>query len=721
MADLSVVIPVKDGERYLEQLLAALAAEGELEVLVIDSGSRDRSRQIARAAGVELLEIAPEQFGHGRTRNLGAERTSGRLIAFLTQDAVPRPGWREAYLEAFELTERIGAAYGPHLPWPDTSPMIARELEEFFASFSPDGRPAVQRAGEATFLPAYLSNVNACYLRDCWEEIRFEDVPYAEDQAFGRAMLEAGWAKVFHPGAAVVHAHDYGPLDFMRRYFDEYRGLRETIGHVEGFRPRAAAGEVRRRVRADRRWMRERGWPASRRLAWSGRAALHHGGRKAFSALGSRAERLPDAVQRSLSLERRGNRSQPAAVRPATAPGRPGLVLRGIAVGARLRADPYEEVARLAREGPAPLSEPVPGMAERERLRLALVIPPFRRGSGGHNSIFQIAERLERMGHVCSIWHYDPERRQDGDWPAVLRRAIVEDFAPVRAPVFKGFDHWHGTDVAIATGWETVYPAMLLPHCRARAYLVHDHEPEFFDTSIEGEWAEATYGLGLPCITAGSWLRDLMRERYGQWVPRSFRFGVDRAVYHPRGVERRRDTVIFYSRPATGRRAVPLGMLALAELRRRRPEVRIVLFGENRQAATSFPHEHLGVVSPQVLARHFSEATVGLCLSLTNYSIIPQEMLACGLPCVDVEGRSSEAVFGPEGPVELAAADPGALADAIEALLSDEKRWAARSHAGLEFVEGATWEAAAQEVEAGLRDVLRERERLGARAGTGAA
>ena len=69
---MSVVIPVKDGERYLEELLDALAREGVDETLVIDSGSHDRSTEIARAAGVELLEIDPAEFGHGRTRNLGA-------------------------------------------------------------------------------------------------------------------------------------------------------------------------------------------------------------------------------------------------------------------------------------------------------------------------------------------------------------------------------------------------------------------------------------------------------------------------------------------------------------------------------------------------------------------------------------------------------------------------------------------------------------------------
>ncbi len=691
MATVSVVIPVRDGEDRLEQLLDALRREAPDETLVIDSGSRDRSVQIARAAGVDLLEISPGDFGHGRTRNLGAERTSGDLICFLTQDAVPVAGWLDAYREAFELGDRIGAAYGPHLPRPDTSPMIARELTEFFRGFSSGGGPVVQGEGG----PVFLSNVNACYLRRCWEEIRFADVPYAEDQAFARAMLAAGWSKVYQPAAAVEHAHDYGPVEFMRRYFDEYRGLRETIDHVEPISARGLLGNTRRQLKADRDWMEERGWSRGRRAGWTARSAVHHAGRHVFAALGSRADRLPGGVQRAISLEGRGASGD-------------DIHTHGPTVRPALAAQTWAEVARLSREGAAPLLEPVPGQAERERLHVAVVIPTFARGSGGHNSIFQMVHWLERMGHTCSIWVYDPESRNAHPTGSVMRRQIVEHFAPVAAPVFRGFDDWFGADVAVATGWETVYPTVLLPDCRARAYLVHDHEPEFFPTSAPSLWAEATYSLDLYPISGSEWLRDLLRDRYGRdgtW----FRFGVDHDTYRPLPVERRRDSVLFYARDYTPRRAVPIGLLALEELARRRPELHIGLFGSDEPLDTSFAYELLGVVSPEALALRYSEATVGLCLSLTNYSLIPQEMMACGLPCVDLAGRSSEAMFGRDGPVELAQPDPLSIADAIETLLDDEQRWRRRSQAGLAYVADATWEAAARQVEAGLRAALAER------------
>jgi glycosyltransferase involved in cell wall biosynthesis len=149
--------------------------------------------------------------------------------------------------------------------------------------------------------------------------------------------------------------------------------------------------------------------------------------------------------------------------------------------------------------------------------------------------------------------------------------------------------------------------------------------------------------------------------------------------------------------------------MALQELKARRPELHVTAFGGKQPIEAPFEYEHLGVCSPSELARVYGEATVGLVLSLTNYSLIPQEMLACGLPCVDLAGVSAETVFGTDGPVALSPFDPLALAAVIERLIEDEAEWTRRSEAGLVFVAGRTWEHAASQVEAGLREAIRLR------------
>jgi glycosyltransferase involved in cell wall biosynthesis len=352
-------------------------------------------------------------------------------------------------------------------------------------------------------------------------------------------------------------------------------------------------------------------------------------------------------------------------------------------------------LARLAREGPAPLRPPSPSVPEGP-LELAVVVPHFRRGSGGHRTISNLVRGLEARGHRCAIVLHDPLGQSGG--PA----AFEEFFGPFAGPVHASTADVAGADVALATGWQTVAPVLLLEGCGARAYLVQDHEPEFYPASAERLWAAEGYRRGLPCITAGAWLADVMAGYGASASP--FDLGIDHDAYRP-GPDRRRDArVLFYARAATPRRAVPLGLLALAELHRRRPEVELALFGDPAPPAADFPFEHLGVLDDPGLARAYRQATVGVVLSLTNHSLVAQEMVACGLPAVELDGPSTRAAFGDV--VELAPPDPLALAGAIERLLDDPALRARREEAGLRWAAQRTWTRAAGQVEDGLRAAL---------------
>jgi O-antigen biosynthesis protein len=367
--------------------------------------------------------------------------------------------------------------------------------------------------------------------------------------------------------------------------------------------------------------------------------------------------------------------------------------------------DRFEAVAALAREGPAPL-RPQPDLARRERLSVALLVPPFQRGSGGMSTILALVEVLAGRGHACSLWVEDPHRRTAEAGQRVDKR-LRAYFGPVRAEVHSGFADWTGTDIVVATGWETVPRALLLPGCAARSYLVQDYEPDFFPASAERHWAEESYRQGLSHVTVGPWLAQLLRQRFGA-VATHLDLGVDHDVYRPRPVARRDDTVIFYARRSTPRRAVPLGLLALAELSRRRADLRLVLFGEEAPLRTSFPYQHAGILSELELAELYSEATVGVSLSLTNFSRVSQEMMACGLPCVELDAPSVRAALGSDDVVTLAPFDPLGLADAIERLLEEPALRESQREAARRLVAGRTWERAAGQLEQGLREAVPE-------------
>jgi glycosyltransferase involved in cell wall biosynthesis len=180
-------------------------------------------------------------------------------------------------------------------------------------------------------------------------------------------------------------------------------------------------------------------------------------------------------------------------------------------------------------------------------------------------------------------------------------------------------------------------------------------------------------------------------------------------VYWGWGAARPRDTIAYYARTFTERRAVELGLLALEEVKRQRPDVRLALYGTHAMVHAPFTYEHIGVVSPARLRRLYNEATVGLSLSLTNYSLIPQEMMACGLPVVELAGRACEGVFGDDGSViSLAEDSPIDVANHLLALLGDPAKRAAQSAAGLAFAEANTWDAATETVVGAIEQLARE-------------
>ena len=379
---------------------------------------------------------------------------------------------------------------------------------------------------------------------------------------------------------------------------------------------------------------------------------------------------------------------------------RTGSGSRGGPSGDGQRAAITPLLLELERSGPAPLRA---SGATGGPPSVAAIVPSFRRGSGGHTTIVHLLQALAEQGHAVSVWLEDYEGRHVSESPARTSASFRDFFGGSDLVLQTDFSRWEGADVILATGWQTVPRSLVLPDARARAYLVQDHEPDFYPASAESVWAEWTYRQGLHCIAASRWLAELLRLRYGARATH-FDLAVDHAIYAPQAdLPGREDLVVFYARTATPRRAVPLGLAALKELAARHPELEIVLFGET-PGRTPGPHREAGVLDPQRLAELYRSATVGLVLSLTNPSLIGLEMSACGLPCVELASESMLASFGREGPLLLAEPGPVAICAALEQLLGDRSLRARRSQDAIASMADRTWTHAGRQVSLALSE-----------------
>ncbi|HYD71243.1 glycosyltransferase family 2 protein [Azospirillum sp.] len=238
----SVVIPTKNGGALFRRVLDGVRAQSTpapFEVVVVDSGSTDGTAEACEGLdGVRLHRIPPQDFGHGRTRNLGISLARGNYVALITQDALPADGrWLAELLAPFDTDPTIAGVFGRHAAHAGADPFTRRDLDAFFDGLA--AGPAVVRVDDPARWRrdavwrrklAYFSNNNSALRRSVWERIPFPDVEFAEDQAWARKALEAGYATAYADRALVFHSHAYGFSERLTRCFDEAAALRALDG-----------------------------------------------------------------------------------------------------------------------------------------------------------------------------------------------------------------------------------------------------------------------------------------------------------------------------------------------------------------------------------------------------------------------------------------------------------------------------------------------------------
>ncbi len=318
--NVTIIIPTLNAEPYLKRLLITISTQSiiPLEVIVIDSSSTDASVSIVGCQDrygipVRLVSIERQDFSHGKTRNLAASMALGEIIVFITQDALPASSdWLGNLIAPFQ-DKSVGCVFGRHLSKPGGNPVIALDIERHFDCFGYKEYTTqqVDWLSESSILDyrsregwyCFNSNVNSAIRRGIWEKIGFRAVMYSEDQLFGRDLIESGGKKVYARNATVYHSHEFTLPEFFKRYFDEYRGLKNTVGFVDNTGLINFLPCVMLAVCRDVYYL--AGKNIDNKLYWLLYTPLFHIVRKAGAYLGGRYEKIPPVLRKYLSLENR--------------------------------------------------------------------------------------------------------------------------------------------------------------------------------------------------------------------------------------------------------------------------------------------------------------------------------------------------------------------------------------------------------------------------------
>jgi hypothetical protein len=345
-----------------------------------------------------------------------------------------------------------------------------------------------------------------------------------------------------------------------------------------------------------------------------------------------------------------------------------------------------------------PRSWPTPHVNTEQPLAINWVTTPPARGSGGHTTMFRLIEHLQQSGNHCRVYLYDVH----GGDPAYYASTMRDIFPKFKGEVSDVADGMVDAHAVIATSWQTAYPVYSAQSSGKRFYLVQDFEPWFYPMGGHSVLAENTYRMGFHAITAGRFLATKLRMDYGMAAD-AFDFGCDTDKYYLVKGSAKRDGIVFYAKPEASRRAFELGVMAVRLFVERHPNITIHFYG-SRIGKQPFPFIDHGVLSPGDLNLVYNRCFAGLCLSMTNVSLVPHEMLAAG--CIPVLNDAEHNRVVLENPfARYVSPTPHALAGALEKVVNtkDFESLAASASAS---VSSASWETAGATVEQSIRRAL---------------
>jgi len=210
-------------------------------VIVVDSGSNDKTLEISSNEGFEITSINKDRFNHGGTRQFALSKLRDEaIVIYMTQDAILADKESLAYLLKPFSDDRVAAVCGRQLPR-----QVAGPIEAHARLFNYRGTSTATSAkdiGRLGLRAAFLSNSFAAYRLSALLEVGGfpDDVIFGEDMYVATKLLMMDYKIAYAARAVVYHSHDYTMLHEFRRYFDmgvfhaREPWIRDELGKAEG-------------------------------------------------------------------------------------------------------------------------------------------------------------------------------------------------------------------------------------------------------------------------------------------------------------------------------------------------------------------------------------------------------------------------------------------------------------------------------------------------------
>ncbi len=220
----SIIIRTYNEEKLIRQCLKSIFSQkynGNIEVIVVDSGSMDKTLEIIGSfKDVIVINISEKDFTFGYSLNIGIERSKGEFIALLSAHAIPSDNrWLHHLIKNFKDPAVVGV-YGKQLPKKDCNPLNRRDLNNLYGNIRKEQRTRY-----------IFSSANAAIRREIWKKIPFdENLSGAEDRDWAKKAQNMGNVIIYEPTTAVYHSHNENLRQIFNRSFREMLGQKKQFG-----------------------------------------------------------------------------------------------------------------------------------------------------------------------------------------------------------------------------------------------------------------------------------------------------------------------------------------------------------------------------------------------------------------------------------------------------------------------------------------------------------
>lgn len=232
-----VIIPTYRPDEKLVRLLERLGRQTRKpnRILVINTEETFWKPLPQQPDNLELTHISKEEFDHGATRRMGAERSDAEFFVCMTQDALPADHQLFEHLLAPMADGRVGAAYARQLAGRE-----AGVIEGYTRQFNYPETSRIKTKEDLSELGIktwFCSDVCAVYRKSAYEKAGgfVKHAIFNEDMLMAAALMEQGYSVAYEAEAKVWHSHRYTAVQQFRRNFDlgvSHREYREVFDKV---------------------------------------------------------------------------------------------------------------------------------------------------------------------------------------------------------------------------------------------------------------------------------------------------------------------------------------------------------------------------------------------------------------------------------------------------------------------------------------------------------